>query len=175
VSEVRHNMLEVLDKFLPSLRALRCVERIGLTGSLKTPKREPKDIDVVVCTITGSSLSELATIYRKMSGGLQSIGRGVDVFIFENGYYVGRLCRYRDCAPGIRASCAADHCGLRPYLCDDLSVVELYSTTLTRLPVQLHPDGWYLDDVPQDVKDFVKRHTEIVQHPTDCPSGNKIR
>ena len=100
-----------------------------------------------------------------MSGGLQSIGRGVDIFIFEKGSYVGRPCRYRDCAPGIRASCTADHCGLRPYLCDDLSVIELYSTTLTRLPVQLHPDGWYLDDVPKDVKDFVKQHSEVVQRP----------
>lgn len=158
-------MLEVLGMVLPSLRALKCVERIGLTGSITTPKREPKDIDVVVCTILGSNLSELATIYRKMSGRLQSIGRGVDIFIFEKGSYVGRPCRYRDCAPGIRASCAANRCGLRPYLCDDLSVIELYSTTLTRLPVQLHPDGWYLDDVPQDVKDFMKQHTEVVQRP----------
>src|SRR5712692_7461377 len=104
-------MMEVLDMFLPSLRAFEYVERIGLTGSITTPKREPKDIDVVVCTIPGADLSELATIGRKMSGRLQSIGRGVDIFIFEKGSYVGRPCRYRDCAPRIRASCTADHCG----------------------------------------------------------------
>lgn len=166
MSEVRRSMLEVLGKFLPSLRALACVERIGLTGSITTPKIEPKDIDVVVCTVSGSDLSELATIYRKMSGRLQSMGRGVDIFIFEKLSYVGRPCRYRECAPGIRSSCTANHCGLRPYLCDNLRVIELYLTTLSRLPVQLYPDGWYLDDVPRDVKDFVDRHTEVVQRPS---------
>lgn len=153
-------MLEVLGKFLSSLKALECVERIGLTGSITTQKTEPKDIDIVVCTVVGSDLSELATIYRKMLGSLQSIGRGIDIFIFEKGSYIGRPCHYRECCPGIRLSCKADHCGLRPYLCDDLKVVELYSTTLTGLPVQLHPRGWCLDDVPQDVKDFMKQHTE---------------
>lgn len=158
-------MLEVLGKFLPSLRALEYVERIGLTGSITTTKVEPKDIDMVVCTVAGSEISVLATIYRKMLGRLQSAGRGIDIFIFEKGTYVGRPCQHRECAPGIRLSCKADHCGVRPYLCDDLKAVRLDSTTLTRLPVQLHPCGWYLDSVPQDVKDFVKQQTELCSVP----------
>jgi predicted nucleotidyltransferase len=152
-------MLEVLGRFLPSLVVLPSVERIGLTGSITTPKREPKDIDVVVCTKEGADLTQLAAIYRKMSGRFQSMGWGVDVFIFENGSYIGRPCPYRECAPGIRLSCTADHCGRRPYLRDDLIVIELYSTTLTRLPVLLHPHGWCMDDVPDDVKEFVRRTT----------------
>lgn len=152
-------MLAVLGEFLPSLKALPSVERIGLTGSITTPKKEPNDIDVVVCTKEGANLTQLAAIYRKISGRLQSMGRGVDVFIFEKGSYVGRPCPYRECAPGIRQSCTADHCGVRPYLRDDLDVIELYSTTLTRLPVLLHPSGWCMDDVPDDVKEFVRENT----------------
>lgn len=161
MNEVRREMLDVLGQFLPSLRAMTYVQRIGLTGSITTPKREPNDIDVVVCIAEGADLTELATVYRKMSGRLQGMGRGVDVFIFENDSYIGRPCHHRECAPGIRQSCTADHCGLRPYLRDDLSVIELYQTTLTRLPVLLHPEGWYWDDVPEDVKGFVRQNTRF--------------
>lgn len=170
-------MLEVLSRFLPALVVLPSIERIGLTGSIATPKKEPKDIEVVVCTKEGADLTQLATTYRKMSGRLQSTGRGtVDIFIFENGSYIGRPCPCRECAPGIRQSCTADHCGLRPYLRDDLSVVELYPTTLTRLPVQLHPDGWFLDDVPDDVKEFVRRNTRLKRSQSrGWPAGHSKR
>ena len=98
MNEVRRGMLDVLGQFLPSLRSLAYVQRIGLTGSITTPKREPNDIDVVVCIAEGADLTELATVYRKMSGRLQGMGKGVDVFIFENGTYVGRPCHHRECA-----------------------------------------------------------------------------
>jgi hypothetical protein len=160
LSETRREMLAVLEEFLPSLEELECVEMIGLMGSMTMPKLEPKDIDLVVCTASGSDLVGLAAIFRKMLGRLQSIGRGIDIFIFENGDYIGRPCIHRECAPGIRLSCKADHCGKRRHLCDDLKEMMLYPTTLTRLPVKLHPRSWYLDDVPQDIKDFVKQHKE---------------
>ena len=69
------------------------------------------------------------------------MGRGIDIFLFEKGSYIGRPCHYRECGPGIRLSCKADHCGVRPYLCDDLKVVKLNLSTLARLPVQLHPQA----------------------------------
>lgn len=156
---MKREMLGMFEHFLPSLKAINCIKEIGLTGSMTTPKREPRDIDIVVSTVPGSDLSQLATIYRKISGRLQSMDRGIDIFIFEKNSYIDRPCRYRECAPGIRQSCTANHCGLRPYLCDDLSVIELCPTTLTRLPVRLHPAGWCMEDVPEDVKEFVRRNT----------------
>jgi hypothetical protein len=87
------------------------------------------------------------------------------VFIFENGSCVGMPCPYRECAA---RDSSVLHC--RPLR---VQVVpprrpERDQTLLDdahEVPVQVHPDGWYLDDVPHDLKDFVERHTEVVQRP----------
>lgn len=166
MTEARQSMLKVLGEFLPSLKALKHMEQIGLIGSMTTPKREPKDIDIVVYIGVDFDLSALAGIYRKMLGRMQSIGRGVDIFTFEQGSYIGRPCRYRECGRGIRLLCKADNCGRRHHLCNDLKNLNLSSTTLTNLPVQLYPKGLSGDNIPEDIRDFVRNHTNGHKYPT---------
>jgi hypothetical protein len=47
-------------------------------------------------------------------------GRWSVVFLTDiAGTYLGRVCPWKDCRPGIRQTCRAEHCGQRQFLYDD--------------------------------------------------------
>ena len=117
----RRQLLEGLREFVTAARRIEGVRRISVLGSMLTTKADPKDVDLLLVVTDDADLTPLAKCGRRLKGHAQSINRGADVFLAdERGQYIGRTCHWRDCRPGIRASCDARHCGQRPYLHDDL-------------------------------------------------------
>jgi predicted nucleotidyltransferase len=155
--EKRLRMLNVVKEFLPVIKRTNGVQFIGLIGSITRDSPNPKDIDFVVCVTPSADLSELATIFRRIAGRMSQIGKGADMFVYDDGTdkYLGRICPYRECAPGTRR-CDADHCGMRPYLKDDLSVLRLPPFARKKVPVELHPTPRYNPpQVPADVSEML--------------------
>ena len=73
------------------------------------------------------------------------------------GEYIGRICHWRECAPGIRMSCDAQHCGKRMYLHDDMDAVHLSSQLVTNPPIQVWPRVEYSGNVPADLMPFLSK------------------
>lgn len=70
-----------------------------------------------------ADLKPVATRGRQLQGHAQNFGRGGEVFLADRQHrYLGRICPWKECGPGIRASYDALHCGRRPYLHDDLEI-----------------------------------------------------
>ena len=104
-----------------------------------------------------ADLTDLAECGRRLKGHAQSLNRGADVFLAdERGQYIGRTCHWKDCRPGIRASCDARHCGQRPYLHDDLDAVCLESALVERPPLTLWPEVEHRGRLPVDVAQVVQ-------------------
>lgn len=161
----REVLLTAALKFAHRAAELPGVKRIALIGSLTRNEPEPKDVDMLVTVADDLDLEPLATAARKLSGNAQQIGRGADVFLAnERNEYIGRTCPWRECAPGVRASCDADHCGRRHYLHDDLRSVRLDSTQVKEPQVVLWPTLQCRTRVPADVeacliKPFLAQHS----------------
>jgi hypothetical protein len=129
------------------------VVRVALIGSLATDKPDPKDADVLVTVRDDADLEPLATLGRKLAGHAQSFRRGGDVFLADPaGRYLGRTCPWRECGPGIRASCDALHCGWRPYLHDDWEAVRLDEALIAAPPIELWPEIVARVSIPEDVE-----------------------
>jgi hypothetical protein len=78
---------------------------------------------------------------------------GADVFLCgPDGRYLGRVCGWKKCAPGIHRACEAQHCGQREYLCDDLQNVKLDATVIAGPPLELWPKVAARIDLPGDVE-----------------------
>ena len=81
--------------------------------------------------------------------------QGADTFLASPaGEYVGRTCPWKDCRPGIRMSCEAQHCGQREYLYDDLQNIQLKPEVIAKPPIELWPNpGAHSSEtsVPEDV------------------------
>jgi hypothetical protein len=155
---IRGCMLAELLHFVYSASQLSGMHSISLLGSITTSRVNPKDVDVLVAVADNVDLEPIAACVRRLKGRLQSLNHGADVFLAdEHGCYLGRVCRWRECGPGIRASCPADHCGRRPYLCDDLSALRLDPTLVASPPVQLWPRVERRCSLPDDVEDFLAR------------------
>lgn len=136
----RTGLLDGLLRFVSGARSVAGVRKIALVGSIVTAKPNPKDIDVLVVVADNADLTQLATHARRLQGHAQSLNRGADVFLAnERGEYIGRTCRWKDCRPGIRQSCDAQHCGRRPHLHDDLDTLMLGRGVITTPPVTLWP------------------------------------
>jgi hypothetical protein len=122
--EERRGFLLVLGvDFVRAIRAMEGIERIALIGSLCTDKPKPRDIDFLLSVRPGMDLAPMARRARSLKGATQSLSSGADVFLAEEGRYIGRICGYRECFP--RVLCLALHCGLRPHLNDDLRNLNL--------------------------------------------------
>src|SRR5439155_1461980 len=101
----------------------------------------------------GADLKPLAALSRKLLGRTQRMNRGADVFLVSpSGRYLGRVCLWRRCGPGIRASCDAWHCGQRLYLHDDFGDVRLDDGLVVAPPVELWSDVVVRIPVPEDVE-----------------------
>ena len=152
----RQQLLNGLRRFVASVRQVAGVRRIAILGSIATAKPDPKDIEVLVVIADDADLARLATCSRRLQGHAQSFNRGADVFLAnEHGTYIGRMCRWKDCRPGVRRSCDALHCGRRPYLHDDLDAIRLNSTVVLSPPVTLWPSIERRGQLPPDVEELI--------------------
>lgn len=135
---LRSFLLAQVLRFTLKVAGLPGVSRIALMGSLTTSKAAPKDADVLVSVSPDCSLDRLATAARALKGQAQSRNSGADIFLADlDGRYIGRICHWRECRPGIRLACRAQHCGRREFVHDDLQVVHLASTLVAQPPIEL--------------------------------------
>ena len=152
----RTALLGFAGAFAAEARTLSGVVRIALLGSILTEKPNPKDIDLLVIVSESCDLAHLAMLARRVKGRAQSLGHGADVFLgAENGTYLGRACAWRDCRPGVRKSCDANHCGRRPFLHDDLQTVTLPTELVREPPLELFPQVLARRALPADVAEWL--------------------
>ena len=153
---LRTFLLQGVLRFTIEVGGLPGVVRIALIGSLATQKASPKDADVLVTVASGSSLDRLAKAGRCLKGHAQTRNSGADIFLTNpDGRYVGRICHWRDCRPGIRLACRAQHCGQREFLSDDLQDVNLSSALVAAPPIELWPLVMRRVAVPADLEDIL--------------------
>ena len=168
----REHLLRGVLKFTQAAAQLPGVTRIALLGSLTREEPEPKDADVLVTVSDSMELAPLAKAGRQLAGHAQQLNRGADVFLAnERGDYLGRACRWRECAPGIRSSCDALHCGRRPYLHDDLRDIRLKSNLVATPPIELWPAVHARVPTPDDVERVLLAPLRA-QAAAHCPGGN---
>lgn len=153
MNSIREPMLAGVVGFVRTVAPIVGVRRIALIGSITTPKSIPKDIDLLVTVADDADLAPLARCARQLQGRLQGLNHWADVFLAdERGRYLGRTCTWRECRPGIRASCDALHCGRRPHLHDDLRDVRLNQALIASPPVEIWPTVIRRSPVPPDVE-----------------------
>jgi len=155
---LRDFLIREVQEFVTHASRLAGVRSIALLGSLTTPKKHPKDADLLVRVDDGMHLKPLARVARGLQGRAQSRSSGADIFIADaDNQYQGRICRFRDCRPGIRVSCAALHCGRKPHLCDDLQLLTLGTSLLRAPPVELWPQAVTRAPIPADIEALLTR------------------
>jgi len=152
-SSVRSFLLSEVSRFVEFARTCPGVRKIALVGSLTTDKHDPKDADVLVTIDDDADLTALATAGRRLKGRAQSRNKGADIFLADpSGRYIGRTCHWRECRPGIRVACDAQHCGRRAFLHDDLGAVRLDPSLVQAPPLELWPTVVRRGQVPGDVE-----------------------
>lgn len=152
----RSRLLVEAAAFVRGAAGLRGVTRVALIGSLTTTKSHPKDLDLLVTVSDDADLTALASLSRRTAGHLQSLNSWADVFLANPaGTYVGRVCPWRECAPGIRRSCDALNCGRRPYLHDDLRAVTLPDSLVAAPPLEIWPEVVARVHLPPDLRRLV--------------------
>jgi hypothetical protein len=150
---LRQRLLEDALQFVRATSRLPGVLRIALLGSLATTKPEPKDVDLLLTVTNEADLAPMASAARRLKGHAQSYNHGADVFVADpQGHYMGRLCPWKRCAPGVRASCDALHCGRRPFLHDDLATIQLAADLVLHPPLELFPEVIRRGPLPMDVE-----------------------
>lgn len=138
--------------FIQAATQLPGITRIALLGSITTAKANPKDVDLLVTVGDEVDLTELATLGRRFSGRLQSLASGADIFLASPGNrYLGRLCPWRECAPGKRGRCDALTCGRRHFLHDDFRTVLLPESLVASPPVEVWPKAVIRVAIPPDL------------------------
>jgi hypothetical protein len=169
VSALRQFLLLEALGFMRTASQLPGVLRIALIGSMTTDKADPKDIDLLLTVADDLDLAHLASAGRRLKGRAQGRNSGADIFLLNpRGEYIGRTCQWRECAPGIRMACRADHCGRRPYLYDDLRVIKLTPALVSTPPLQLWPAVVSHGALPGDVQAW----TADVQEALYAPGRN---
>lgn len=152
-TSIRPQLIAETLLFVRNAQQLPGIKRIALIGSLVTNKPDPKDVDLLVTVTDDADLAPLASLARKLQGHMQSLNRGADVFLadpFNN--YLGRTCPWKQCRSGLRQSCDALHCGLRPYLHDDLNTIRLATSLVADPPLELWPEIVVRVPLPKDVE-----------------------
>jgi hypothetical protein len=145
-------------RFIDRIVAIPGLRRIAMVGSLTSSKVDPKDVDILITIDDEADLTALATAARKLKGAAQTKNKGADVFLVNpSGQYIGRICRWRECGPGIRASCDARNCGRRHYLHDDLDEINLDPLLIQEPPCEIWPVVVYRQPVARDLLPFLSR------------------
>ncbi len=148
----RTRLAEVL-AFVQAAQQLPGISRIALIGSLTTQKADPKDADLLLTVTDDTELASLARLSRRLQGHAQTMNRGAEVFLADpNNHYLGRVCHWKICAPGIRMRCDALHCGRREYLHDDLKAIQLKSSLIIAPPLELWPQIVARVPIPPDIE-----------------------
>ena len=152
----RAELLDATIRFITAVVQVPGVQSVSLLGSIVTDRPDPKDIDLLLVITDETDVSVLAFHARRLQGRAQQLNRGADVFLADQGgAYLGRTCHWKDCGPGIRASCDALHCGRRPHLHDDLGDVRPDPRTVTAPPVTLWPRVVRRVVLPADVERMI--------------------
>lgn len=122
-------------------------------------------------TVTDEAdLTPLAALGRKLKGRAQGMNLGADIFLCDpRGSYLGRTCHWKECGPGIRASCDALHCGRRHYLYDDFADIKLDRSLIVAPPVELWPAFVARVPLPEDLK------RALVPDPSAGPRPAEVR
>jgi len=150
--DLRKIMFDEVRRFVGIVRKLSGFQRIALIGSLASDKEFPKDIDLLVTITDDCDLSALAKLGRQIAGQMAIQGAGADVFLAScQGEYLGRICSWKKCGRGIRASCDALSCGVRRYLHDDFGTIRLSKELIQSPPVQLWPEATAVPECPSDL------------------------
>jgi len=156
LAQIRTRLLRDGLNFVRAAQRIPGVIRIALIGSLASPKRAPKDIDFLVSVADDCDLSALAIVGRRLKGLTQSYNCGADIFLAnENHSYIGRICHWKECRPGVRASCDARHCGRRAFLHDDFDDVKLEDAMVRAPPIELWPVLQSHATPPADVEELL--------------------
>lgn len=159
---IRGFLIAEVGRFVARARVIPGVRRIALIGSLTTVKQDPKDADVLIWLDDEADLARLATVGRQLMGAAQGRNRNADVFLADrDDNYLGRVCPYRDCRPGIRMSCQAPHCGRRSHLCDDLQRLTLPTRVLKSPPLELWPTIVRRGTLPEDLEALTLPQTAV--------------
>jgi predicted nucleotidyltransferase len=157
VGALRAKLLEFGARFVAEARTLQGVTRIAVLGSILTQKPDPKDIDLLATVTDTCDLAPLARCARRLQGRAQGLNHSADVFLASpEGQYLGRTCYWRDCRPGVRASCDAIQCGGRPYLHDDLHDVTVPVTLIAAPPLELWPAVIIRATLPPDIAAWIE-------------------
>jgi hypothetical protein len=163
---VRDFLIGEVLAFTSAARQVAGVTRIALIGSLTTEKLDPKDVDVLVTVTDDADLAPLARLGRRLQGRAQGLNRGGEVFLADpTSNYVGRICAWKDCGPGIRQSCDALHCGRRHHLHDDWNAVHLTKELIAAPPLELWPRCVVRVAVPEDVERGLLVHFRETSNP----------
>ncbi len=150
---IRPHLLTGVLRFVQAARQIDGVLQIALIGSLTTNKPDPKDADLLVKVADDADLVPLAAAGRKLKGYAQQQNRGADIFLCSaEGIYLGRICHWKVCRPGVRLRCDAQHCGQRPFLHDDLQAITLPWQTIAAPLLVLWPQVRAHGTVPEDVE-----------------------
>jgi hypothetical protein len=156
--DVRAFLITEAFRFIDRIVTIPGLRRIATVGSITTSKADPGDIDILIRIEDAADLSVLATAARKLMGAAQTKNKGADVFLANPaGQYIGRICHWRDCGPGIRASCDARNCGRRHYLHDDLDDINLDALLVKEPPIEIWPRVVYRQSVPNDLLSFLSK------------------
>ncbi len=157
-NDVRWFLLTEAFRFIDRVVAIPGLRRIAMVGSLISSKVDPNDIDILITVDDEADLSILAAAARKLKGAAQTKNKGADVFLANPaGQYIGRICHWRNCGPGIRASCDARNCGRRHYLHDDLDDINLNPLLVKEPPLEIWPVVIYRQSIAQDLLSFLVR------------------
>lgn len=157
-SDIRAFLLAETFRFIERVAAMPGIKRIAIIGSLTTSKTNPRDADILVTVEDDVDLTALAAASRRLKGSAQSKNKGADVFLANpSGQYIGRICHWRECGPGIRASCDALHCGHRHYLHDDFNDIRLNPAVVKEPPVEVWPIVVCRQKIPDDLEAYLSK------------------
>jgi hypothetical protein len=145
----RQHLLDGAAKFVDRVKQIRGVVRVALIGSLTTSKAQPNTVDLLVTIDSEDVVPSVAAAARKLAGHALTMNRGANVFLAgASANYLGRTCPWRECGPGIRARCQAQHCG--GHLYDDLHIVKLPKELIAAPPLVIWPKAVVTESVPAD-------------------------
>lgn len=148
----RQVLLEAARWFSEQAAELEEVVQVALVGSLCTPKRNPHDVDLVVTVRPGADFKRLAKLGRSLRGRIQRGRLGADVFLVEDGRYIGRTCHYREPWPRVRCISARNMCDSeRAFVCDTSRNFTLRREVFEAPPLVLYPEIEINADLPADV------------------------
>jgi hypothetical protein len=143
-------MLQGVVCFVERASRITGVRGISLIGSLTTQKADPKDVDLMVAIGPETDLPALAQAGRKLKGHTQQINKGADIFLSQDGRYLGRTCSYREVFH--RQICGKLRClHERPHLCDTAGLFLLPDTLVSAPPIRLWPEFKAFTQAPLDV------------------------